>query len=80
MKCHHPKQWEGETISDETIENGTPTADARQPNKRKPGKKGKAATKPGAAKKSKPKAERARKKAEVISLMKRTRAQLSSRS
>ena len=59
-----------------SIENGAPAAETEQPKtKRRPGKKAKAAKKSRTAKKtpSKPKPERANKKAEVIALMKRAK-------
>jgi hypothetical protein len=61
-------------MTSDSIENTilAPVADEAR-GKRRPGKKAKATKKPAAAKKSKPKAERANKKAEVISLMKRAK-------
>lgn len=60
-------------ISD-SIENSTPAPDAVQEKaKRKPAKKAKASKKQATAKKSKPRAERANKKTEVIALMKRAK-------
>ena len=61
-------------MSNETIESATPAHVVEPPKqKHKSGAKAKAAKKPAVAKKSKPKAERANKKAEVIALMKRAK-------
>ena len=58
-------------MSNETIESPTPTPVVEPPKqKHKSAAKAKAAKKPAVTKKSKPKAERANKKAEVIALMK----------
>ena len=63
-------------MSNDTIEDVTSASETESPKaKRKPAKKAKATKKSAAANKtaSKPKAERANKKAEVIALMKRTK-------
>ena len=61
-------------MNSDSIESATPTHVVEPPKqKHKSAAKAKAAKKPAVAKKSKSKAERANKKADVISLMKRTK-------